>query len=138
MIKELIIYTDGGARGNPGPAAIGFVIYNKDREVIEQNGEYIGKNTNNYAEYMAVLKALEAAEKLKPEIIHFYLDSNLVVQQLNQRYKIKNEELGKLFIKIWNKRQSFKRVTFTHISRDKNKLADRLVNQALDKVLKGS
>ena len=132
MSKELVIYTDGGARGNPGPAAIGFVIY-EGNKIIQQKGEYIGKATNNFAEYMAVVKALEEAKRLNPEVIHFYLDSNLVVQQLNQKYKIKNEDLGKLFIKIWNTRQSFKKVTFSHIERSKNKLADKLVNQALDR-----
>lgn len=136
MIREITIYTDGGARGNPGPAAIGFVIYDDNQRVIKQKGEFIGEATNNYAEYMAVVRALEEAKKINPEVINFYLDSNLVVQQLNQKYKIKNEELGRLFIKIWNLRQSFKKVTFTYIPRTKNKIADSLVNKALDNRLK--
>jgi len=135
MSEKLTIYTDGGARGNPGPAAIGFVIY-EDNKIIYQHGEYIGEATNNYAEYMAVVKALMTAKKFKPDEIDFKLDSNLVVQQLNQKYKIKNEDLGKLFIKIWNARQSFKKVTFSHIERSKNKLADWLVNKALNEELK--
>lgn len=131
-VSELIIHTDGGARGNPGPAAIGIVISKPDGEVLLEYKEVIGQATNNMAEYMAVVKALELVERFEPEAIDFYLDSELVVKQLNQEYKVKNEELGKLFMQIWNKLKGFKHVTFTHIPRAQNKRADALVNKALD------
>lgn len=131
MAKKITIYTDGGARGNPGPAGIGVVIYH-DGDIVEKYSEKIGEATNNYAEYSAVVKAMELARKYNPDEINFKLDSELVVQQLNQKYKIKNQELGKLFIKIWNARQSFQKVTFDHVPRAENKMADFLVNQALD------
>lgn len=126
-MKKLTIYTDGGARGNPGPAGIGVHI--------EEEGdfkEYIGEATNNQAEYKAVVLALEKAKEVGGEELEFFLDSELVVKQLNQEYKIKDKELAKLFVKIWNLRQNFKKITFTHIRREKNKIADALANQAMD------
>jgi len=132
MPEKLIIYTDGGARGNPGPAGIGVVFMDAKNNIIQTYNKYLGEKTNNQAEYEAVVLALEKAKTLKAEELEFYLDSELVVNQLNQKYKIKNEDLGKLFIKIWNLRQNFKKVTFQHIRREKNKLADKLVNEAID------
>ncbi len=131
---HLTIYTDGGARGNPGPAGIGVVVYNQDQEMIMQHKEYIGEATNNIAEYTAVLRALELVKDLQPHSIHFFLDSELVVKQLNKEYKVKNKDLGKIFIRIWNLQQQFTAVSFEHIPRAQNKLADALVNQALDEV----
>lgn len=129
---NLTIYTDGGARGNPGPAGIGIVVYDQNQEIVLQHHEYIGKATNNVAEYTAVVKAFERIKEFKPNSVRFFLDSELVVKQLNQEYKIKNEKLGKLFIIIWNARQSYQDVSFVHIPRAQNKLADSLVNKALD------
>lgn len=129
---KLIIYTDGGARGNPGPAAIGAVLYDVNNKIIQQISEYIGETTNNQAEYQACLRALEEAQKLHVKEIDFYLDSELVVKQLNHEYRVKNKDLAPLFVKIYNLSQQFKKVRFTHITRDKNKIADSLVNQALD------
>ncbi|NMC51494.1 ribonuclease HI family protein, partial [Candidatus Kuenenbacteria bacterium] len=83
-------------------------------------------------EYSAVILALEEAKKMETEEIDFFLDSELVVKQLNGEYKVKNEDLGKLFVKIYNLRQQFKKTTFHHVMREKNKLADRLVNEAID------
>ncbi len=130
--KKLIIYTDGGARGNPGPAAAGVVIQNEQGEIVAKFSEYLGETTNNQAEYQAVILALEQAKRLGAQEIEFYLDSQLVVEQLNHNYKVKDQTLTRLFIQIWNLSQSFSKVSFKHISRQQNKLADRLVNQAID------
>ncbi|MBI2633567.1 MAG: ribonuclease HI family protein [Parcubacteria group bacterium] len=127
----LTIYTDGGARGNPGPAASAAVLYDGKKKVAER-GEYLGVATNNEAEYRAVIIGLEEAKKHGADTIHFFLDSLLVAEQLNGAYKIKDANLGKFFIKIWNAQQSFKKVTYTHIPREKNKEADALVNKTLD------
>lgn len=131
---KFIIYIDGGARGNPGPAAIGVVAGNKSYQ------ERIGSTTNNVAEYKAAIFALKKAkqllgkEKSKSEV-EIRTDSELLYKQLNGQYKIKNKELQPLFIEIWNLQQDFKKVKFIHIAREENRLADRLVNQALDTLL---
>ncbi|PIR89431.1 MAG: hypothetical protein COU07_00835 [Candidatus Harrisonbacteria bacterium CG10_big_fil_rev_8_21_14_0_10_40_38] len=131
--SPLIIYTDGGARGNPGPAAIGYVIGEKTY------GEAIGSATNNIAEYSAVIAALKKAklligkDKAKKTDVKVNMDSELVVRQMNGEYKIKEPELQKLFIEIWNLKLDFKSVSFSHIPREQNREADRLVNEALDK-----
>lgn len=132
---KLIIYTDGGARGNPGPAAIAIVIYDQNKKLIGKYSKYLGKATNNQAEYQAVIYALEKAKQLKAEEIDFYLDSKLLVEQLNRRAKIKNFKLGRSFIKIWNLSQNFKKINFYYLPREKNKEADKLVNLELDKHL---
>jgi len=151
--KNLKIYTDGGARGNPGPAGIGVIIKSKacperSRRIKSQKpvlseveglkvvggySKYIGIATNNQAEYQAVVYGLERARQFKPEEVDVYSDSKLMVKQLNREYKIKNLKLGPLFIKIWNLQQSFKKVRFHYIPREKNKEADKLVNQAINK-----
>ncbi len=130
--KKLVIYTDGGARGNPGPAAAGVVIQNEQGEIVGKFSKYLGETTNNQAEYQAVILALEQAKRLGAQEIEFYLDSQLVVEQLNRNYRVKDHALGRLFIQIWNLSQSFNKVSFKHIPRQQNKLADRLVNQAID------
>ncbi|HOZ36870.1 MAG TPA: ribonuclease HI family protein [bacterium] len=133
MQKKLVIFTDGGARGNPGPAGIGAVIFDESgKNILATHKKYIGEATNNVAEYSAVILALEEAKKMGAEELAFILDSELVVKQLNGEYKVKNEDLGKLFIKIYNLRQYFKKMTFHHVPREQNKLADKLVNQAID------
>ncbi len=131
-MKKFIIYTDGGARGNPGPAGIGVVIEDARGNIILQDKEYIGEKTNNQAEYQALILALERAKELGADEIDCFLDSELVVEQVKQNYKIKNSELAKLFVKIWNLSQSFSKITYTHIPREQNKMADRLVNLAID------
>ncbi|MDD4901684.1 MAG: ribonuclease HI family protein [Patescibacteria group bacterium] len=135
--KKLIIYTDGGARGNPGPAAIGAVLQNEAGETVAEISEYIGETTNNQAEYRAVIAAMEKAKKLGAEELQFFLDSELVVCQLNREYKVRDKGLAPLFMKIYNGSMSFKKVTFKHIRRELNVEADRLVNLALDKREKG-
>jgi ribonuclease HI len=132
MNKKLIIFTDGGARGNPGPSGCGAVLKNEENETIAEISRYIGQATNNQAEYQAVIFALEKAADLKAEELVFYLDSELLVKQINGQYKVKNQELQKLFIKVFNKKAVFKKTSFFHISREKNKEADKLANLAMD------
>jgi ribonuclease HI len=135
-INLYIIYTDGGARGNPGPAGIGYVIYDQDRKIVVEGKKYIGEATNNQAEYIAVLEAMRAARKITTGELIFYMDSELVMSQLSQKYKIKNTELRKLFVQIWNESQGFKKVSYHHVPREQNNLADSLVNQAIDEAMK--
>lgn len=131
------LYTDGGSRGNPGSAAAGYVIEGPEIGRIEQ-GDYIGIATNNVAEYSAVifglarLKAELGAERAKQVYVRVMADSELMVKQANGQYKVKNAALMQLFIKLHNLRQDFAQVTFTHIRRELNTAADRMVNQALD------
>ena len=134
----LTIYCDGGARGNPGPAGVGVVIIDaQGRE--KKTGKFIGVKTNNQAEYEAVLYALGVVttEYKKASKINFLLDSKLAVEQINGNYKIKNEELGRLIIKIKNLiLENNLQASFKHIKREKNHHADRLVNLAIDRELK--
>ncbi|MFA5358965.1 MAG: ribonuclease HI family protein [Patescibacteria group bacterium] len=133
-MDKLIVYTDGGARGNPGPAGIGVVFYNSKKEIVKKFGKYVGDDmTNNQAEYIAVIEALAAAKELGVKELDFFLDSELVVKQLNGEYKVKNKELSSLFVKIWNATQSFSKVKYRHVPREENKEADRLVNDAIDR-----
>ena len=134
MTKEkLIIYCDGGARGNPGPAGIGIVVYDDKGEKLLSSGKYIGETTNNQAEYQAVIFALEQIKKFKARDLTFFLDSELLVNQLNRRYKIKDQDLAKLFLKIWNLTINYPKIIYKHIGREKNKEADAEVNKAIDK-----
>ncbi|KKU73983.1 MAG: hypothetical protein UX98_C0002G0013 [Parcubacteria group bacterium GW2011_GWA2_47_26] len=139
---HLVTYTDGGARGNPGPAGIGVVIYklksgkpDGDLELVEKWGKYIGETTNNQAEYKALLAAIERAHKLGAEFLDCFLDSELVVRQLNREYKVRDAGLAPFFVKVWNETTHFKKVRFLHIPREKNKEADQLVNEAIDKAV---
>ena len=129
---KLTIYTDGGARGNPGPAAIGVVIKNEAGKNLAAYGEYIGTETNNTAEYRAILSALQKAFALGGEVIECFMDSLLVVEQMNRNWKVKEPHLQKLFVQTWNAAAKFKKVSFKHIRREKNKEADAMVNKALD------
>ena len=129
-----VVHTDGGARGNPGPAGIGVVIDYNGRQHLYK--EYIGEATNNQAEYRALIMGLEKAAALNIEELDVYLDSELVQQQVNGAYKVKNQGLGDLFLKVWNLKQQFKKIKFIHVMRTSNKLADKLVNQAIDEATK--
>ena len=132
------IYTDGASRGNPGEAAIGAVIFS-DGEVVDEIRRYLGKHTNNYAEYEAVYDALVRARELKlhDREITFFLDSKLVVEQLSGNWKIKEKTLKEQYKKIQNVLTDFHKVTFNHIPREENEHADRLANEALDSVDQG-
>jgi len=142
-MNKLIIFTDGGSRGNPGPAAGGVVIKNDKNEVILKTSKYLGETTNNVAEYEALVLALQKAKGIfktdaknhvstKNKNLECYLDSELVVKQLNHEYKIKDEGMQKLFIIVWNLTLDFDSVKFIHIPREENKLADEMVNRELD------
>ena len=136
--EKLIVYTDGGSRGNPGPAALGVVITDEKGRTIKEYGEKLGVKTNNEAEYGAVIfalkkiKALFGKEKTKKMEINFKMDSEFVTKQLNGEYKIEEERMFPLFITVWNLKMDFAKVTFSHVRREKNRDADRLVNAALD------
>ncbi|MFA6908686.1 MAG: ribonuclease HI family protein [Patescibacteria group bacterium] len=131
---HLDIYTDGGARGNPGPSGIGAVI-KREGKVIGSYGEFIGTATNNQAEYRAVLLGIQKAKQHDGTHLHFYLDSELVASQLRREYKVKDAELAKLFVQIWNLTHDFKRLEFSWIPREQNYEADAMVNQAIDRAL---
>ena len=129
---KLTIYTDGGARGNPGPSGIGVVIYNEKKQVIKEVSEYIGAATNNQAEYKALLRGLEEAKKLRATEVNIFMDSELVIKQLKQEYRVREPELAKVFVKVWNLLQGFNNYSLKHVLRGKNKRADKLVNDAID------
>lgn len=133
-MSNYIIHSDGGARGNPGPAAIGVVI-EKDGNLVATISECVGETTNNQAEYLAVIAGLEKAQTLGAEEVECILDSELVVKQLRHEYKVKHKDLTPLFVKAHNLALSFKKITFRHVRREENKEADALVNKALDSLL---
>lgn len=133
MKNKIKIFTDGGARGNPGPAAIGVVIKDAQDKVLKEYAEYIGKTTNNQAEYQALIKGLQLAEEFKPKEVICYLDSELVTKQMKQEYKVRDADLQPLFIKAWNAAVNLKNVSYQHIPRSLNKEADKLLNLELDK-----
>lgn len=128
----IVIYSDGGSRGNPGPSAAGYVVLNSRQEVIAEGGEYLGITTNNQAEYQGVRLGLEKAIELKYKKVDFKLDSMLVVNQMKGFYKIKNRELWPIHERIRTLMEKFDRVTFTHVNRQFNQLADGMVNKTLD------
>ena len=128
----ITIFSDGGSRGNPGPSAAGFIILNGNQEVIAEGGEYLGITTNNQAEYHGVRIGLEEAQKLGYKKIDFKVDSMLVVNQMKGYYKIKNRELWPIHERIRLLMTNFDRVTFTHVPRQFNQLADGMVNKTLD------
>ena len=130
--QKIKIYTDGGARGNPGPAGVGVVVYDVNDNIIDTKSEYIGEATNNQAEYRAVVVAFKLIDNYEVNEIDFFLDSELVVKQLNREYKVKNKGLAPLFVKVYNNILKYKKVTFTHIRREFNKEADKLANIAMD------
>jgi ribonuclease HI len=129
---QIVIHTDGGARGNPGPAGIGVVITDANGNNLKSIGEYIGEGTNNQAEYKALLRGLSEAVAMKAEEVNCYLDSELVVKQLTGLYKIKEPGLQKLAAEALALTSRFKKVEFNHVRREHNADADKLVNQALD------
>lgn len=134
---KVVIYTDGGSRGNPGPSAIGVILTNEKGKVIKEYAEKIGRATNNEAEYEAVIFALQKAKllfgkrKIKTMEIEIKMDSQFVTKQLNGNYKILDRRIEQLFLKTWNLKVDFGNVKITYIPRSENLEADKLVNQAL-------
>jgi len=141
-MKKIIIYIDGGSRGNPGPAALGVVFCNEKGQAVKTYSQFLGEITNNEAEYQAFIFALKKfklifGKKLaKSSEIEICSDSQLLVKQLKGEYKILDEKIQKLFLQAWNLKLDFKKVKIKYISREKNKTADRLLNEALDQELK--
>lgn len=137
-MKKVIVYTDGGARGNPGPAGIGVQVMDEKGTVLKEVSEFIGNSTNNFAEYHAVVVALNTLKKLyskktKEMSFELRMDSELVKKQLNSEYQIKDPGLVPMFIEIHNLRvSSFPYLTIKHVRREQNKEADRLANEAMD------
>ncbi|MEK7103971.1 MAG: ribonuclease HI family protein [Patescibacteria group bacterium] len=135
---KIIINTDGGSRGNPGEGAIGIIFSDEKGKIIKNYGEKIGFCTNNEAEYKALIFALKKAkqvfgkDKIKSYEIEVRSDSELLVSQMNGKYKIQDEKIGKLFLEVWNLRVELPKINFVAIRRESNKLADKMVNEALD------
>lgn len=138
-MEKIIIHTDGGARGNPGPAGIGATIAREGGEMLKEVSAYIGKQTNNFAEYEALIQALGETKKLFGEkLAHIQvevrMDSELVIRQLNGIYKVKEPTLKEQFIRVAALRRAMPHIVFSHVRREQNAHADRLVNEAVDNV----
>jgi ribonuclease HI len=131
-MNKLIVYSDGGARGNPGPAAIGVVVYDAGSRELKRRAEVIDFTTNNQAEYKALIAGLTEAAVLGADEVMCNLDSELLVRQMQGSYKVREEKLKPLAAEALRLTAKFKKVQFVHVPRGKNKLADQLVNQALD------
>ena len=138
-MRKIVIYIDGGSRGNPGPAAIGVLFCNEKGQVIKEYSQFLGKATNNEAEYHALIFALKKFKALfgkklaSQSEIEIRSDSQLLVRQLKGEYKVLDKKIQPLFLKAWNLKIDFKKVRFKLIPRTKNKEADRLVNEALNR-----
>ncbi len=129
---KVVVHTDGGSRGNPGPAAAGFVICDADGKLLRAKAIFLGETTNNVAEYTALVKALESARDLGATDLTVYTDSELMVRQLKGAYKVKSDLIRPLFKEVNELRSGFESCIVQHVMREKNKEADRLVNKALD------
>jgi ribonuclease HI len=140
MSQKLQIYTDGGARGNPGPSAIAFIALNERGETVKENSRFIGVRTNNQAEYEALLMALKFATEHATQEIICHLDSELVVKQLNGQYAVKNYQLQQLWQRVQEFKKSFKKISFVNVPRTNLQIqrADALVNKTLDEQEKNS
>ncbi|OHA49134.1 MAG: hypothetical protein A2682_03815 [Candidatus Terrybacteria bacterium RIFCSPHIGHO2_01_FULL_58_15] len=139
MKPRFTISADGGARGNPGPAALGYVIRDSEGKLVKALGEAIGETTNNVAEYRAAVAALKKLKALIGTIrareteVEVRMDSELVTRHMNRQYKIRDAKLVPLFIELWNATQDYGAVRFHHVPRSDNREADQLVNEALDR-----
>lgn len=136
MINKIVIYSDGGARGNPGPAACAFIVQDLNGKLLHKDSKYLGETTNNFAEYQGAILALTQTlenEKDIEGVINFYMDSELVVKQINGQYKVKEPTLQKLHKEVKELLNKISlEVVFKNIPREKNKIADSLVNKELD------
>lgn len=133
MEKRMFVYTDGGARGNPGPSAIGIIILDENEQIVETYREYVGIKTNNETEYTAIIRALELCKKYGKKV-HIYSDSEMAVKQINGEYKIKKKELKELFLEVEKKEKEFEEVSYQNVPREHEHIqeADKLVNTTLD------
>jgi ribonuclease HI len=134
MPSKLLIYSDGGARGNPGPSAIGVLVCDEKGEMLQDHSEVIGEGTNNVAEYRAVLAGLDLAKKFGAEEIDYYVDSELVAHQINGKYRVKTPHILVLFQQVQAKLTGFKKFKISQVPRTHEKIryVDKLVNEALD------
>ncbi len=132
LTEKIKIFTDGASRGNPGPAALGVAFYDENNVLLAEFKQHLGVQTNNYAEYMAVIKALEISLDKGAKLLDIYCDSQLLVKQMSGEYKVKSPTIRALFIRAKKLTEQFHRVSFHHIKREFNKKADALANQALD------
>lgn len=126
------LYSDGGSRGNPGIAGAGFVLYKENKEELFAGKKHLGQVTNNVAEYTALILGMQKAEELGAKSLTCFLDSELVVKQLNGQYKVKHPDMKPLFARVKKLSENFDDIAFLHIPREKNKRADALANQAMD------
>ncbi len=131
---KLVVYSDGASRGNPGRAGIGIVVTDEKGDILKEHSEYVGIKTNNQAEYLAMIKALEIARELGAEEIELISDSQLLIRQLTGKYSTKNPTLKKLQRILKEKASKFKKVSYSHVKRDNPfiRIADRLANLALN------
>lgn len=125
---------DGGSRGNPGPSASGAVLFDEDENVIAEASRFLGTQTNNYAEYTAIIIGLELAMAHGVSDLVVRLDSELAVKQLRGEYRVRNEDLARLFVQVKALSRNFKSISFVHVRREYNRHADALVNKVLDEV----
>jgi ribonuclease HI len=134
MLQKILLNADGGARGNPGPAAVGVVLYDTDRSVVQSYKAYLGETTNNVAEYMALIKALQLAANHTRDEVHVFMDSELVVRQMQGRYKVKAGHLVAFYEQAKSNERLFQKVVYKNVPREDpfQAEADRLVNEALD------
>ena len=133
-MKKARVFSDGGARGNPGPAAVGVLVCDAKGQILGEHKETIGEATNNVAEYRAVIRGLELAHQLGIEEVEYFVDSELVARQLSGQYRVKTPHIRDLFLEVKKREKDFHKVTYTQIPRTHEKIrwVDRLVNQALD------
>ncbi|MCD5397844.1 ribonuclease HI family protein [candidate division NPL-UPA2 bacterium] len=132
-MEELIIYVDGASRGNPGRAGVGVIVYDERKNIPPKRiKQYLGKTTNNVAEYIALIYGLQEGLICQAKYLTIYTDSELIVKQLDGSYRIKNELLKIFFKQVEHLRQGFKEVKIKHINREGNQEADKLANQAID------
>lgn len=130
--KEVIVYTDGGARGNPGPAGSGAALFDTEGNELATAKRFLGEATNNVAEYTAIIIGLELAAEQGATHVEVRMDSELACKQLNREYRVKNEQLAKLFMRVRGAEGPFASVRYVHVRREQNKRADELVNIAID------
>lgn len=136
VLTEVKLFADGGSRGNPGPSALGYAVLDMNDQVVVKKGEYLGVTTNNQAEYLALKSGLEEVARMRVEIVHVYMDSLLVVNQMLGIFKVKNRDLWPIHMAVKDIAAGFKKITYTHVPRSLNKLADAAVNEALDQAEK--
>jgi len=131
-LGKLLVYSDGASRGNPGEAGIGYVIKNQKGEVIKEVSDYLGRATNNVAEYTALIRALQDGLKLGGKEVEVYVDSELLVKQIKGEYRVKNKGLIPLYNQVMSLIDKFDKFVIVHVPREQNKEADRLANDGIE------